>query len=378
MTKKKRIALILLCMLMVVAAIIGVKVLQIKKMIAGGKVIKQPPAVVTVAKVRREIWQRQLKTVGSLSAVQGVRVAADLSGKVVEIIFTSGKTVHKGDLLLRLDVSTEEAQLRAAESAVTLAGINRRRARELVRKKSMSRAELDTTDARYQEALAKVDEIKAIIEKKNIKAPFSGRLGIRQVNLGQFLAQGDAIVNLQRLDPVFVDFSLPQQDIVHLVAGLTVQVITDVLPGKVLQGKITAINPGVDPKTRNIKVRATLANPEEKLRPGLFVQVAVQLPEKNDVLVLPATAILYAPYGDSVFVVEEKKSPSTKKTSLTLRQQVVRTGESRGDFITITSGLTEGQTVVTTGVFKFHNGQTAVVDNRLSPDFSLNPVLKNE
>lgn len=378
MTKKKRIALILLCMLMVVAAIIGVKVLQIKKMIAGSKVIKQPPVVVTVAKVRREIWQRQLKTVGSLSAVQGVTVAAVLPGKVVEIVFTSGTSVHKGDLLLRLDTSTEEAQLRAAETAVTLAGINRRRARELVRKKSMSRAELDTTDARYQETLAKVDEIKAIIEKKNIKAPFSGRLGIRQVNLGQFLAQGDAIVNLQRLDPVFVDFSLPQQDLVHLVDGLTAQITTDVLPGKMLNGEITAINPGVDPKTRNIKVRATLANPEEKLRPGLFVQVAVQLPEKNDVLVLPATAILYAPYGDSVFVVEEKKASSAEKASLVLRQQVVRTGESRGDFITITSGLKEGQTVVTTGVFKFHNGQAALIDNRLSPDYSLNPVLENE
>ncbi|HHL32728.1 MAG TPA: efflux RND transporter periplasmic adaptor subunit [Desulfobulbaceae bacterium] len=382
MTKVKRILLIFLGLLVVIGVLAGIKVLQIQKMIAVGKQTKQPPVVVTVAKVRREVWQRRLKTVGSLTAVQGVTVAPDLPGKIVEIIFSSGQEVRQGDLLLRLDTSTEQARLRAAETAVTLAGINRRRAKELVRKKSMSKAELDKTDAQYLEAVAKVDEIKAIIDKKNLKAPFSGRLGIRRVNLGQVLAQGDAIVVLQQLDPVYVDFSLPQQNFADLAVGMSVQVRTDALPGKIFNGKITAVNPGVDAINRNIKVRATLANPDTVLRPGMFVRVAVILPEKKDVLVLPATAILYAPYGDSVYVVEEKgpekKKGVTKKSSLVLRQQVVRTGMTRGDFITVTSGLNAGQTVVTTGVFKFHNGQAVVIDNSLAPPFSQHPDVKNE
>ncbi len=378
MTKKHRIISILLAMLLIVGVVAGIKILQIRKLIAAGKKIQQPPAVVTVTKVRRQAWQRQLKTVGSLIAVQGVTVAADLPGKVVEIAFTSGTFVNKGDVLVRLDTSTEQAQLRAAETAVTLAAINRRRARELVRKKSMSKAELDSTDARYQEALAKVDEIRSIIDKKNIRAPFSGRLGIRRVDLGQVLARGDMIVMLQQLDPVYVDFTLPQQDLVHLEAGLSVRVRTDVVPDKVYTGRITAINPGVDPTTRNIRVRATLANPETRLRPGMFVRVAVQLPRKNKVLVVPATSILYATYGDSVFLVEEKKPAAKGNAELVLRRQVVRTGMTRGDFVTVTSGLQEGQQVVTTGVFKLHNGQPARIDNRLAPKFSMDPVLKNE
>jgi len=362
-----------------VGFIVGVKALQIRKMIAAGKNVIQPPAIVTTIKVRREIWQRQLTTVGSLSAVQGVTVAAELSGKVVEILFVPGKTVHKGDLLLRLDTRVEHAQLSAAKAAVILSAINRDRAKELVKKKSMSRSKLDTTEALYKEAVAKVAEVQAVIDKKNIKAPFSGRLGIRQVNVGQMLSQNDAIVELQRLDPVFVDFSFPQQDIANLAPELAVVVSSsDVLPGKTLTGVISAINPGVDPKTRNIQVQATLANPKEKLRPGMFVQVAVPLPEKNNVLVVPATAILYAPYGDSVFVVEKNKDESKGKPGLVLRQQVVRTGMTRGDYISITSGLKEGETVVTTGVFKFRNGQPAVVDNSLSPRFSKKPEPDNE
>jgi membrane fusion protein (multidrug efflux system) len=374
----KRIVIVIFFLLLVVGSAVGVKVLQIRKMITAGKQVQQPPAIVTTAEVRKETWQSSLSTVGSLTAVQGVTVAAELAGKVVEISFSSGRAVHKGDLLLRFDTNAEQAQLRAAKTAVTLARINRDRARELVKKKSMSRADLDTTDALYKEALAKVDEVRAIIEKKTIQAPFSGRLGIRQVNLGQILAQGDAIVELQRLDPIFVDFSLPQQDFSHLGQGLAVEVTTDVLPDKVIVGKITAINPGVDPNTRNIKVQATLENPKEKLRPGMFVKVKVLLPEKISVLVIPATSILYAPYGDSVFVVEEETGDTVEKARLVLRQQVVRTGITRGDFITITSGLKEGDTVVTTGVFKFRNGQPAIVDNRLSPKFSKKPVLKNE
>ncbi len=373
----KRIILILLGLLLVVGAVAGIKFLQIRRMIEAGKQVAQPPAIVTTAKVQAETWQSSLTAVGSLAAVQGVTVAAELAGKVVDIAFKPGTTVQQGDLLLRFDTALEQAQLSSAETAVALAKLNRDRAQELVRKKSMSRSELDTTDAQYKQALANADEIRAVIDQKTIRAPFSGRLGIRLVNLGQILSQGDSIVELQSLDPVFVDFSLPQQDLARLKEGLEVQVTTDVLPGEGLTGRITAINPGVDPNTRNIRVQATVANPHEKLRPGMFVKVAVQLPEMNSVLIIPATAILYAPYGDSVFVVDKKTDEETGKSGLILRQQVIRTGAKRGDFVTVTTGLNEGETVVTTGVFKFRNGQPAIVDNSLSPEFKQKPELEN-
>lgn len=373
----KRIILILLGLLLVVGALAGIKFLQIRKMIDAGKQITPPPAIVTTAKVQTETWQTSLTAVGSLSAVQGVTVAAELPGKVVEITFNPGTAVEKGDLLLRFDAASEQAQLSSAETAVALAKINRDRARELVTKKSMSRSGLDTTDAQYKQAVAGANEIRAVIDKKTIRAPFSGRLGIRLVNLGQILSQGDGIVDLQALNPIFVDFFLPQQDLSRLKEGLAVQVTTDVLPEEVLNGTITAINPGVDPETRNIRVQATVANPLEKLRPGMFVKVAVVLPEKDSVLVIPATSILYAPYGDSVFVVDSVTDEKSGKSGLVLRQQVVRTGAKRGDFVTVTTGLKEGETVVTTGVFKFRNGQQAIVDNTLSPEFKEKPELEN-
>jgi len=373
----KRIILTILGLLLVIGAVAGVKVLQIRQMIAAGKQKTPPPAIVTTAKVQAEIWQTYLTAVGSLSAVQGVTIAAELPGKVVDIAFTAGTSVKKGDLLVRFDTASELAQLSSAETAVALARINRDRARDLVTKKSMSRSGLDTTEAKYKEALAKADEIRTVIEKKTIRAPFSGRLGIRQVNLGQILSSGDPIVELQALDPIFVDFSLPQQDLVRFKQGYTVEVTTDVLPGEILTGTITAINPGVDPATRNIKIQATVSNSDERLRPGMFVKVAVLLPQKNRVLIVPATAVLYAPYGGSIFVVDEKTEEKTGKPGLILRKQVVRTGVKRGDFVTVTTGLNEGETIVTTGVFKFRNGQQAIIDNTLAPEFKLKPELEN-
>jgi membrane fusion protein (multidrug efflux system) len=373
----KRIIFILLVLLLAVGAVAGIKYLQIRQMIAAGKHITPPPAIVTTANVRMETWQSSLTAVGSLSAVQGVLVAAELPGKVVEISFKSGTAVTRGDLLLRLDTATEQAQLSSAETAVVLAKINRDRARKLVTTNSMSRSGLDTADAQYKQAVARASELRALIDKKTIHAPFSGRLGIRLVNLGQILSQGDAIVDLQTLDPIFVDFSLPQQDLSRLEEGLDVQITTDVLAEEILNGKITAINPGVDPETRNIRVQATVANPHEKLRPGMFVKVAVLLPDKGSILVIPATSILYAPYGDSVFVVDNITDEKSGKSGLILRRQVIRTGEKRGDFVTVTTGLKEGETVVTTGVFKFRNGQQAIVDNTLSPDFKHEPELEN-
>ena len=373
----KRIIFILLGLLIVIGIVAGIKFLQIRKMIQAGKHMRRPPAIVTTAEVEEETWQTTLTAVGSLSAVQGVLVAAELPGRVVDISFTSGAKVNKGELLLRMDTASEQAQLNSAETAAALAKINRDRARILVNRKSMSRSGLDTAEALYKQALAKANELRAIIDKKTILVPFAGRLGIRMVNLGQILGQGDGIVDLQSLDPIFVDFSLPQQELSRLSEGLIVQVRTDALPGKILQGTITAINPAVDPKTRNIRVQATVDNPDESLCPGMFVKVDVLLPQYETVLVIPATSILYAPYGDSVFVVDTHRDKHTGKPDMVLRQQVVRTGRKQGDFVTITSGLKQGEKVVTTGVFKFRNGQQARIDNSLSPEFSLKPELEN-
>jgi membrane fusion protein (multidrug efflux system) len=228
--------------------------------------------------------------------------------------------------------------------------------------------------AAHAQARAQADSIRAAIAKKTIRAPFGGRLGIRQVNLGQILREGDPIVTLQTLDPIYVNFSLPQQQLSRLRTGLPVRVTCDALPGLTLAGQVTAINPLVDPDTRNIQLQATIANRAEKLRPGMFVTVLAALPVRQEVLIIPATAVLYAPYGDSVFLVESDKEGKGGKA---LRQQFVRLGEKRGDFVAVTSGLKGGETVVSTGVFKLRNGQAAVVDNKLAPDFKQAPTPEN-
>jgi membrane fusion protein (multidrug efflux system) len=222
--------------------------------------------------------------------------------------------------------------------------------------------------------MAQVDTLRATIAKKSIRAPFGGRLGIRQVNLGQILREGDPIVTLQSLDPIHVNFALPQQRLAQLRPGLPVRVTCDALPGVTIAGRITAVNPLVDAETRNLRLQATVANPAEKLLPGMFVNASVGLPVRQKVLAIPATAVLYAPYGDSVFVVADDKEGKGVKA---LRQQFVRLGEKRGDFVAVTSGLKQGESVVSTGVFKLRNGQAVVVDNRLAPTFRDTPRPEN-
>jgi len=382
----KRILLTLLGLIVVVGAIAGVKVLQIRKMIAQGAAFVPPPETVTTAEARMESWESVLTSVGSLTAVQGVTVSAELAGKVVRIAFEPGAQVHTGDLLVQQDISTEEAQLPGAEATVVLARADLARANDLLARKIVPQSEVDAAVAKLQEAEAAVETIRAAIAKKTIHAPFAGRLGIRLVNLGQMLREGDEIVSLQALDPIFVDFLLPQQRLAEIRAGLAVRVTNDALADRVIEGKITAINPQVDAATRNVRVQATVANPEELLRPGMFVNVTLVLPEREPVLTIPATAILYAPYSDSVFVVEEKKSEaphnpsssppdasSADPAALLLRQQFIRLGEQRGDYVAVLSGLKEGDTIVSTGAFKLRNGQAVVIDNTLSPDFQLKP-----
>jgi membrane fusion protein (multidrug efflux system) len=375
---KKRIFLSLLGVIAVVAILGGIKALQIGRMIEAGESFVPPPETVTTAEVRTESWESLLTAVGSLEAVQGVTVSAELPGKVVKLGFESGEMAARGDILLEQDTSSERARLPGAEAAVALAKNNFRRAGELLREKFISQAEYDRAESEYRVAVAAADEVRATLAKKTIRAPFAGRLGIRLVNLGEILQEGDDIVSLQALNPIFANFLLPQQQLGRIGIGLPVRVTTDALPGETIEGRITAINPQVDAATRNIRVQATADNPGERLRPGMFANVAVVLPQQSEVLTIPATAVLYAPYSDSVFVVEEKKDEETGETALVLRQQLVRLGEKQGDFVAVLSGLKEGEHVVSTGAFKLRNGQSVVVDNTLEPEFKHRPQPENE
>jgi len=373
---KKKIVLTIGGLLLLIAVLAGIKALQISKMIKAGSQFVPPPEPVTTAKVLSGSWETVLPAVGSLTAVQGVTIAAELPGKVVEIAFTPGARVQKGDLLLRQDTSSEDAQLPGAEASLILASSNLSRAKSLIAEALISQSHLDTAQANFQQAQAGVENLRSQIAKKTIRAPFSGRLGIRLVNLGQSLREGDAIVSLQTLSPIYVDFQLPQQYLNQVRQGLPVRVTADGLSDRQLSGKITAINPQVNAATRSIGVQATLQNEEELLRPGMFVSVEVLLPKLQTVLSIPTTAVLHAPFGDSVFIVEEKQTKDSKK-HLALRQQFIRLGEKRGDFVNVLSGLTAGESVVSTGVFKFRNGQAVVVDNSLAPEFRLDPQPEN-
>jgi membrane fusion protein (multidrug efflux system) len=372
----KRVILVIICLIVLIGALAGIKYLQINKMTSQQAQAVPPPETVTAAEVRGEKWETLLTAVGSLEAVQGVTVSAELSGKVTRIAFEPGALVRKGDLLLQQDLSSEQARLPGSEAAVALTKRNLERSDRLLKDKVISQVEYDNSLTDFRQAVAEAQDIRATIGKKTIRAPFAGRLGIRLVNLGQILQEGQAIVSLQAPDPIFANFLLPQQHLAQLETGLAVRVNTDSLPGQVREGRITTINPEVDSSTRNIRLQATLDNPAGTLRPGMYANVAVVLPAMEEVLVIPATAVLYAPYSDSVFVVVEKRNETTGKTSLVLRQQFVRLGEKRGDFIRVQSGLKDGEKVVTTGVFKLRNGQAVVVDNNLSPEFKLEPEPK--
>jgi membrane fusion protein (multidrug efflux system) len=372
----KKIILTLVIVLVLVGLLAGIKGLQFQTMFAQGANFAQPPETVTTTEVKQDTWQPTLTAVGSVAAVQGVMLSAEMSGAVKNIAFESGATVRAGDLLVELDSSVEQAQLRSAMASADLARLNLERARELRGKKMMSQADLDSAEAQAKQANAQIDNIRAVIAKKTIRAPFAGRTGIRQVNLGQFLDNGAAIVTLQSLDPVYVDFALPQQNLARLSVGMAVRVTTDAFPGQSFEGKLTAINSEVDAVTRNVRLQATLAT-DGRLRPGMYVNVAAVLPETERVLMIPATAVLYAPYGDSVFVVEDKKDEKTGVVGKVLNQRFVRLGKMRGDFVVVASGLDVDQTIVTTGVFKLRNGMSVVVDNKLAPNFQLAPKPAN-
>ncbi len=374
---KKKIILAIAVLVILIVILGAIKALQIGTMIDQGKKFVPPPETVTSAAVKADSWETTLTAVGTLNAVQGVTVAAELPGKVVHIAFDAGSSVSKGDILLRQDTSSEEAQLPGAMAQVNLTRLNLERSEELLAKGMIARVDRDNAVANAEQARAQADNIRATIAKKTVRAPFSGHLGIRQVNLGQLLREGDPIVTLQSLDPIYVDFTLPQQEFSKVSSGLSVHITTDALPGETIEGRVTAISPQVDVDTRNIKVEATVNNQGKKLRPGMFVNVAVGLPVRQTVLAIPATAVLYAPYGDSVFVIEEAKGAKGANAGKVLRQQFIRLGQKQGDFVAVTSGLKEGEVIVSTGVFKLRNSQSVVIDNKLAPDFQKTPSPGN-
>ena len=369
----KKIALTSLGLLLVLGAIAGVKGLQIRALIAAGKTMVPPPEAVTTAVVQAETWETTLNAIGSFAAVQGVTLSAEVAGTVSKIDFESGANVAADAVLVELDTSVEQAQLRSAEATADLARLNLTRARELRGQNTNSQADLDSADAQAKQASAQVDNLRAILAKKHISTPFSGRAGIRLVNIGQFLPVGTPIVSVQALDPIFLNFSLPQQQLGQVAEGLVARVSTDAHPGRVFEGKVTAINPDLDSTTRSVKLQVTLPNAESFLRPGMFGTVSIVLPATTPVIVIPATAVLYAPYGDTVFVVEEKKNEDTGELQKVVRQQFVRLGTARGDFVAVTSGLKAGDTVVSAGVFKLRNGSVVSIHNELAPDAQLAP-----
>lgn len=368
----KKFVIVIGAALLSIAMLAFIKVKQIQGMAAkmGGK--GPPPEAVTTIKLESQVWPQSLHSVGSLAAVQGVMVSADLPGVVERIAFESGAPVKAGDLLVQVSIQQEQAQLRSAEARREMMQVSLTRAEELLQTKTNSQAQLDSAKMDYRQADASVSEMKAMIERKTIRAPFDGVLGIRQINVGQYVTSGAPIVSLQSLDPIYVNFAIPQQNMEKLKAGTPVKVTTDATGADEFEGTVNAVNAAVDEATRNISVQAIIKNPKGRLRPGMFASVQVVLPQTDDLVSAPASAIAYAPYGNSVFVVEEKPGPDGKPAK-TVRQQFVKLGKSRGDLVSITEGVKAGDEVVSSGVFKLRNGAGVLVNNTVQPGAEQRP-----
>jgi membrane fusion protein, multidrug efflux system len=376
-SKRKQWVVVVVGLVVVVVALAGTKAGQIVAMVRAGESFVPPPEAVTSATVEPGEWEPTTPAIGSLVAVRGVVLAAELPGTVREIAFESGASVRKGQVLVRLDTSAEEAQLAAAEANAALARITHARARKLREGQANAQADLDAAEAKAKEADANVANLRAIIAKKTLRAPFDGRISIRQVELGQVVSPGSPVASLQSVSPIHADFWLPQQALAKVQLGQRARARTDTFPDQDWDGEVSTVNPEVDPATRNVRVRATFDNRDGRLRPGMFVKVDVLSSERRQVLTIPATAVIFAPYGDSVFAIEEKKDPGGKTTAV-VKQKFIRTGERRGDVVAVTSGLDAGETVVSSGAFKLRNGGAVVVNNALAPHAQLDPKPRED
>ena len=375
---KKRIAFSLLGLIVIIGSLVGVKALQIKDLIAAGESMSPPPTAITAIDVQNTDWETTLSSIGTLEAAQGVVITADLTGRVASLYFDGGEQVSAGDVLLEQETSTEDAQRAAAESDLVLAQSNLDRVSRLWSSRTVSRSEFDTARSQASAAQAQVDNMTSALQKKRITAPFDGRLGLRLVDIGQDLMQGVPIVSLQAFDPMRVNFSLPQRALAQVTQGLEARITTNAVPGKVFSGKITAIDTEIASATRTVRMQATLDDTTQSdtalpdLLPGMFASVEVVLPQIRPVLTVPLTAISFATFGDSVFIIEENDDEQ-----LIARQQFVQLGERRGDFVEITKGLNEGDTVANDGVFKLRNGATVKISEGDDSEPSIDPQPDN-
>lgn len=371
----RKMALMLAIVVALIASLGFVKFKQIEAATQNFAKFQPPPAAVTTVVARQEDWPATLNAIGTVVAVQGVTVSADLPGIVDRIAFDSGKSVREGDVLVELDTRQERAQLAAAQAQSDLARVNFERLRGLVKDGVIPQADYDRAESEQRATEAKVKEIQATIARKTIRAPFSGTLGIRQVNLGQYLSAGNAVVPLQSLHPIYVNFGVPQEAARQVMVGRTVRITADDLPGRNFEGRVTAIDSVLDERTRNVQVQATVANGDNKLRPGMFVKAQLSMGAARPTVTLPASAISYAPYGDSVFVVSDMQDQSGH-TYRGVRQQFVKVEGSRGDQVAVTSGVKGGDEVVSSGVFKLRNSAPVQVNNKVQPEN--NPAPKPE
>jgi membrane fusion protein (multidrug efflux system) len=373
MTEKAKQRIVVAVGLVVVVGILaGVKAGQIVNMVRAGESFAPPPVAVSSARVQRAEWDAARAASGTVVAVQGVALGSEVPGRVHEISFESGALVKRGAVLVRLDTAAEEAQLASARADAELARATLARTAELRRGEANAVADLDAARARAKQAEAAVENLRAVIAKKSIRAPFDGRVAMRQVSLGQILTPGTPIASLQQVSPIYVDFWLPQQALREVTRGERVRLRTDTFPDAVWQGEVTTVNSEVDPATRNVLVRATVPNTDGRLRPGMFGSVEVQAAERRAVLTVPVTAVIYAPYGDSVFAIEQQPGQGGKAVTAA-RQKFVRLGERRGDLVEVVSGLAAGETVVGSGGFKLRNGATVAVNDALAPRPQLAP-----
>jgi membrane fusion protein (multidrug efflux system) len=372
---------------LIVGGLVGIKFGQMSMLMKAGKVAEKlgpPPESVSTTTVKEDVWEETLSAVGSVVAAKGVALSSEVPGVVNAIRFESGAQVKAGQVLLELDSSVERAQLASAIARRELATLNTGRSRQLAKQSAIPRSQLDGDEAQLKTSRADLSALQAQIERKTIRAPFSGRLGIRAVNLGQYLNPGTQVTTLESLDVVYVDFTLPQQDVNDVAPRTPVRVSLSGDKKAVFEGTISAVDPAIDATTRSVRLRASIPNRQELLRPGMFVSVSVVKPQKVNVLAAPATAVLHASYGDSVFVVEDRKDPSGQvvqgsdgKPAKVARQQFVRIGAARGDYIAITDGVKQGQELVSMGAFKLRNGVGIAIHNEVQPSFSLQPQPEN-
>ncbi len=362
----KRMIIMLLIVGVLFGGIFGFKMVQARMMKKYMK-FQIPPATVTAIKAELQSWQPQLKAVGSLRAVRGVDVTSEISGLVRSIEFKSGDTVTTGQVLVQLNADADIAQLQALQAAADLANTTYERDKKQFEVQAVSQAALDAEAADLRSKLAQVAQQKALVDKKTIRAPFSGKLGISTVNLGQYVTPGDKIVTLQELNPLYVDFYLPQQELSRTKRGQPVVVGTDTYPGRTFSGKITVINPKVDPETRNFQVEATIFNPRHELLPGMYATVDVRAGAVQRYLTVPQTAVTYSPYGDTVFIVHEKGKGPDGKPLLIVQQAFITVGSTRGDQVAILTGVKEGDLVATSGQLKLKNGSAVIINNTVQP-----------